>query len=233
MEKKLTGYELEYAFEQELVEKGYPVSRIVKEFGKIPYGIVDFAIVDVDYKTPIAFYEIKSKTAIRNLIVRGRFENLILSFQKLCNFYGITVSCYLAYKNTDEEKFSVLDLTKYVGGEKLPHDIKILFDEVGDLSSYRYDGSGEVKKVIRRAEVKQRRIDKIKPICWFVFPLIGLALLVLDALGIYLFTPMRLIVIGAIVLIVLLPFFSEISIKDISLKRSKDKKDNEKDNKNA
>lgn len=230
MEKKLYENNLERDFEKELCDKGYPTSRIVKEFGKIPYGIVDYAIVDVDYKTPIAFYEIKSKTGVRNVFVHSDLEKLILFFRKLCIFYGITIPCYLAYKEIEEEKFSVIDLTKYVGGEQLPQDIEILFDEAFALPDYRYDGSGEVKKAIRRAEAKQQRIDKIKPICWFVFPLIGLALLALDALGIYSFTPMRLIVMGAIVLIVLLPFFSEISIKDISLKRNKDK---DKDNKNA
>ncbi len=225
MEKKRYESELERAFEKELVDKGYPASRIAKDFGKIPYGIVDFAIVDVDYKTPIAFYEVKSKSG-----AIGGFEKLILFFRKLCNFYGITISCYLVYLDTNKENFSVIDLTKYVCGEKLPRDFEILFNEACDLPNYRYDGSGEVKKAIRRAEAKQQRIDKIKPICWFMFPLIGIALLVLDAIGIYSFTPMRLIVIGAIMLIILLPFFSEISIKDISLKRNKDKRDNDEDN---
>lgn len=225
--QKLYGSELEKAFEQELLDKGYPASRIVNEFGKIPYGIVDFAIMDIDCKTPIAFYEVKSKLGVRNFIAHKGFNSLISSFQKLCKFYGMIVPCFLVYKETQEEKFSVVDLTKFVGGEKLPDSSiahKILFEEASELPAYRYNNSGEIKKAIRRAETKQKRIDQIKPICWGIFPLIAIALLILDALEIYTFTAMRLIVIGVTVLLILLPFFSEISIKDISLKR-KDRKD--------
>ena len=48
---------------------------------------------------------------------------------------------------------------------------------------------------------------------------IALVLLFLDAFNVYEITPLRLIVLGAVVIIVLLPFFSEISLKDITLKR--------------
>ena len=229
--------ELERAFEKELLDKGYPDSRIVHEFGKINYGIVDFAIVDVDYKTPMAFYEVKSKSGLRNYIAHRGLDHLIKSFQRICNYFGMVVPCYLVYKDAAEEHFSVLNLTKFVGGEKLPEDkahLEALFNESCELLSYKYNPSGEIKKEIKRAEAKQRRIDKMKPLCWILLPLIGITLLVLEALGIYPFTPMRLIVIGVIVLLLLLPFFSEISIKDISFKRDKEKKEkNNEDDNNA
>ena len=232
MEKqKLNEHELELAFEKELIDKGYPVSRIVREFGKIPYGIVDVAIVDVDYTTPIAFYEVKSRTGVRNYLVHKGLSALIKFFQKMCNLYGMIVPCYLVYKDADDKNFSVVDLTKFVGGEIVPEYINhgdALFDEAGELPIYRYNASGQAKLAIKKAEAKQRRIDLIKLMCWLIFPLIGIGLLVLDALEIYTFTPMRLVVMGVLVLLALIPFFSEISIKDISLKRHNEKK--EKDN---
>ena len=49
-------------------------------------------------------------------------------------------------------------------------------------------------------------------------------LLILDGLGLYLFNTERLIVIGVLILVVLVPFFSEITIKNISLKKESDSK---------
>ncbi len=70
---------------------------------------------------------------------------------------------------------------------------------------------------------KKHRIDCLKPICWIIVPAITVTLLVLDALGIYTFNVVRLTVLGIVLLVTLLPFFSEIRIKDISVKRSKEK----------
>lgn len=68
---------------------------------------------------------------------------------------------------------------------------------------------------------KKRRTDYLKTVCWMIVPAIVVALLVLDALGVYSFNTERLIVLGVGLLMILLPFFSEITVKDISVKRGK------------
>lgn len=68
---------------------------------------------------------------------------------------------------------------------------------------------------------KIRHIDYIKVICWILVPILIVILLVLDALGIYSFNTERLIVLGTGLLSILLPFFSEITVKELSLKRNK------------
>ncbi len=50
-------------------------------------------------------------------------------------------------------------------------------------------------------------------------------LLVFDALKIYTLTDKRLLVLGVVLAVILLPFFSEITIKSLSVKRIKTDKD--------
>lgn len=58
-------------------------------------------------------------------------------------------------------------------------------------------------------------------VCWFVIPAVMAGFLTADALGIYPFTNESLTVIGICLAVVLLPFFSEIRVKDLSVKRNK------------
>lgn len=74
---------------------------------------------------------------------------------------------------------------------------------------------------------KKSRIDFMKIYCWFIVPAIITLLLLLDALNIYTFNKERLIVLGIALLTVMLPFFSEIGIKDLSLKRNSTKNKND------
>lgn len=48
-----------------------------------------------------------------------------------------------------------------------------------------------------------------------------LVLLILDGLGVYTLNDTRLLVLGTGVLVILLPFFGEITVKDVLLKRNK------------
>ena len=67
----------------------------------------------------------------------------------------------------------------------------------------------------------QNKLSSQNRICWIVIPIITLVLLILDGLGIYTFTDERLLVMGACLLVVLLPLFQEITIKSISLKKDR------------
>ena len=68
--------------------------------------------------------------------------------------------------------------------------------------------------------IKKRCKDYLKAVCWIIIPIIVIALLVLDAVGIYIFNSERLMVLGIGLLVILLPFFSEISLKNLSVKRN-------------
>ena len=69
---------------------------------------------------------------------------------------------------------------------------------------------------------KNKKVNCIYFICWLVIPIAILMALVLDGLGLYIFNRERLIVIGACIIVLLIPFFKEITIKNISLKQKND-----------
>ena len=75
-----------------------------------------------------------------------------------------------------------------------------------------------MKKVSRK---KKKRFNCIRLICWMIIPFAVVAVLVLDGLELYIFNTQRLIVMGACILVVLIPFFSEITVKNFSIKKEK------------
>lgn len=80
---------------------------------------------------------------------------------------------------------------------------------------------------ISKSQIKKKKsTDRFKYICWIIVPIITLTLIILDAFNIYSFNKERLIVIEIGLLVILLPFFSEITLKNLSLKR-KFKNENE------
>ena len=75
---------------------------------------------------------------------------------------------------------------------------------------------------------KKRRINPINIICWFIIPSTVIVLLVMDGLGIYCLNTERIAVFAAGILATLLPYFSEISIKNISFKKESTQTKNKK-----
>ena len=76
----------------------------------------------------------------------------------------------------------------------------------------------KTKKTSKRRK-KRKRLNPPYLICWAIIPIIIMVALVLDGLGLYRFTSERLLVIGAGVIVMLVPFFNEIKVKDVSLKK--------------
>lgn len=74
---------------------------------------------------------------------------------------------------------------------------------------------------MKKRKSKTKKINCLCLICWTVVPLATLVLLILDGLCIYTFTTERLLVLGVGILILLIPFFNEISIKNITIKKEK------------
>lgn len=71
-------------------------------------------------------------------------------------------------------------------------------------------------------KIKHKKpLNCIDIICWIIVPIAVIILLVLDGTGIYQFNKQRLLVIGACALVILIPFFSEVTIKNVSIKKNK------------
>ena len=74
----------------------------------------------------------------------------------------------------------------------------------------------------KSSQRKRKSLNCIRLICWLILPMSIIAVLVLDALKLYVFNTERLIVIGVCILVVLIPFFKEITVKNVSIKKEND-----------
>ncbi len=74
------------------------------------------------------------------------------------------------------------------------------------------------------AQRKKKKNNYICLICWIILPVSIITVLILDALKLYKFTTERLIVIGVCILVVLIPFVKEITVKNISIIKENDTK---------
>lgn len=205
------------AFINYLKRHNYPNNSIVLEWGT-KHCAVDIAIVASDLITPIALYEIKGSKTKEN-ILRG-----IEQLRRAIEMLDISVPCSLVFSKDTNPYFEVLEVSDIIySNASIEYDELLTDHPHSEPISYNNMIAGVSTKVItKKQEKKRERIDKIKPLCWILFPVIGAILLFLDAFDIYNLTPMRLVLLGAMVILVLLPFFSEITLKDFSFKR-KDK----------
>lgn len=202
-----------------LKRHGYPDESIVLEWGNNKCAF-DIAVVAEDCVTPVALFEIKGQKTPKSVTMG------IQQMRRAYKMLKISVPCSLVFGITNEPYFEVVDVSNYMCNEDAIDVTSIM--EPHHLTkpiSYRNIQAGASSKIIaKKVEEKRERLDKLHPICWILFPLLAIALLVLDALDIYVLSTLRLVVIGATVIIVLLPFFSEITIKDFSFIRKKSEK---------
>lgn len=75
---------------------------------------------------------------------------------------------------------------------------------------------------------KKKRIDPTRLICWIIIPIVLIAVIVVDALGIYCLSETNLNVVGLGSAMLLLPLFGEIKLKDLTVKRDRDSSDDDK-----
>lgn len=78
---------------------------------------------------------------------------------------------------------------------------------------------GNISHTSSKKRKKKKRSDHSNFICWALLPSVIIILLILDGLGLYPLNTERLLVIGVCILVILIPLFSEISIKNISFKK--------------
>ena len=202
------------AFVNYLKRHGYPDESISVEWGT-PQCSIDIAVLANDLITPIAIFEIKGRKT-RDAIDRG-----ISQLKRAVHFFDITVPCNLVFASDNNVEFEVVDVTGNVyNNEEIDYSFLLTPQPLKKPVSYNNLQAGSTGKILSKTiRKKQKRIDRIKWVCWLLFPIVAIAILVLDAIDVYHITALRLAVVGAIIIIVLIPFFSEISIKEISFKR--------------
>ena len=215
--------DLKERFVQYLIQHNYPPDRIVLEWGDGTY-FVDIAIIADDLVTPLAFFEVKEAISYNEM--KHISEKIKAYIKKL----GVSVPVYIVFPDSKlVGQFEIIDLFEILDSPKTTveegEDFKKARNTGGTISYQTLESGSESKIVAARRVQRKKSIDKLKLVCWLVIPIIGFILILLDAFEKYVFSNERLIVFGAILVVVLLPFFSEITFGDVSVKRKKEDKE--------
>lgn len=202
------------AFIDYLKKHNYPDNSIVLEWGN-KYCSFDIAIMADDLVTPVALFEIKGRKT-RETISRG-----IQQLKRATQMLDISVPCSLVFGTNKPPYFEVFEISDAIYNDVTINHEELLYEHTSSypVSYENMIGGATTKVLTQKQEKKRKKIDKMKPICWFVLPIIALFFQLLDAIGVYELTTPRLIFLGAVVILILLPFFSEITLKDFSFKR--------------
>lgn len=198
-----------------LLDAGYPEDKIIQNWGKYNRGL-DLVVLGKDAVTPIVAFEIKRAWPTES----SSANKIITVLRSKIRHYKLEIPIFLAITINGSDDFALFDLS-----EKMNENEDISSNATAsmtNLPSYRNLLNATQSIVTNQVEVRKKRfIDGYKIVCWVVIPIVGIALTLLDRFQIMYITTERLIVWGATLLMVMLPFFSEISIKDFSLKREK------------
>ena len=149
-----------------------------------------------------------------------------LAFDSLKRYYNKNASpikAVAAILDREKKKLEFIDYTEAVKEDNFDRAVNDY-----SLPPYEILTIGARQKAINQQKEKQKRnITVLKVLCWGILPLVCLALVLLDAFGIYTFSTLRLVAIGAGAVITLIPCFKEIKIGEISLKNQIEKQKEE------
>ena len=220
MSELITEMDIHKIVLNELIKKGYPQSSIINEYRLSSGGYADFVIVDAKTSLPLMLIEVKKSGNNNKTDTKRRaFEQL----KRYNDKNDISVKFVAAIFYMDEGAVKFVDFTEAIRENN--------YDRLIDnyvLPSYEVITAGAFQKIIsRKKENNAKSISVLKIICWIIIPIICIAAILLDALNIYTFSTLRLIVIGALGAILLLPCYKEIKIGEISLKNELEKQKEE------
>lgn len=196
------------AFINYLKQHGYPEDRIVTEWRLGNYS-VDIVVLDEHRFFPVAMYEVKG---VKNKDSVYQGVNQLKTFIKKLGYF---VEVGLVFQKPDEPYFEYLHLSGELfdkENQKEDYDDR---QNVAPLSYENVKNSALPKRNDEILKKKERKLNGLWIVSW-VLAFLSTILLVLENRGCIVFTYERLIVIGSIIVLILLPFFSEIKVGDIS-----------------
>ena len=210
------------AFIEYLIKHGYPQESIALEWGNETHRI-DVAILDEDLNLPVAIYEIKGEKN-RNSINMG-----VRQLRMYKNNIGYPVKAGLVFGVDTQPYFEYIDVSEYLNNESTDLNyllqIKSLSDKNEPDNYSNLSSSIKPKIEQKNKDRKKKKIETFNKMCWiFVCPFIFIMLL-LNAFDLYDFTFERLMAIGALIVIFILPFFTEIKFGDVFLVRNNKRHD--------
>ena len=202
--------QLELLVLQELKKAGYPEDSIVTDW-RYRNNIFDFVIVDKTTDIPLMIIECKH---VNNQHSLDAVANQLRRYSDSLDYPVRTCAAV----STGESKFDFYDFTEKIKNPDLP------ISECGptDIPSYNLIKTGVKSKLITAQKKRKKKyINGLRIVCWGIIPLVVLAVAILDAMGVYELNTERLIMVGIFIISILLPFFGEIKLGDLTLTHKK------------
>jgi hypothetical protein len=210
------------AFIDYLKEHGYPEDCIATEWKSGNYRI-DIVVLDEDRHFPVAIYEVKG-TKTENSLLLG-IDQLKTYIKSL----GYPVEAGLVFHKKSPPFFEYVNLSGILFDDQIKKENLHILEDRQNIEplSYQNAKNSAIPKLNNNIrEKKERKLNTFNAICW-VLAGITTVLLVLENLGIIEFSVERLILFGVTIVLLILPFFSEIKLGEISF--IKDPKNQKKD----
>lgn len=201
------------AFIKYLLDHGYPAESIVTEW-RVERSLIDIAILDEDRSMPVAIYEVKG------LKTSDSLKNGIQQLRRYLIYLGYPVEAGLVFSLEEPPYFEFIDIKTAQNILKKKEEILEHHILPSELISYKIlKNSAEPKIRNARKEKKEKTLSTFNWIAWGM-AFLTFIFLILENFGILTFTTERMIVYGIVLVLVVLPFYSELKFGDLSLKRN-------------
>ena len=206
-------YDQERIVYDALIQHGYPKNSIVIEGKLDSRRYVDFVVNDIATGLPMMMIEVKTGgERTLDAVKRLTFASLKRNYEG----YDLPIKAVAAILNKVDRRLEFIDFTEAIKEDNFDRLVENYI-----LPEYEILIIGAKQKVVQKQEAKNKRsINTLRWLCWLVWPVLGVGLILLDAFNVYSFSTLRLIVIGVIVVITLVPCFKEITVGEVSLKNA-------------
>lgn len=195
---------IESKFEKYLVDNKYPVNRINKNT-KIKTGsLFDFVIYAKDNTTPLIVFEIKTNENLMQKSIE-QFKNSIKTLDN-------NIECYFVIKT--EKGFEFYDAKTI--------DSSNIKNSKTQLPSYEALNNNAERNKLDNAKKEIKNLSIWLFITSIVSVLINIAVLIIDAVTTWTFNTYKIIIVLSIPIIFMIPFISEIKIKNVLYIKMKD-----------
>ena len=209
-----------------LHSKGVKSSNIICEY--IPKGQhchFDLAITSEKFDIPIAVIDIKMVASSHAYLFNTKL------FEKLHSIYNAEIPCYVIIMQEDICNFDIFDATDYVYKRTLPGELPKSINPENFPTYTELLRRFKILNEISVANETKKKQNSFKWVCWVILPIVIVGILAMDKYGFYPLSTYRLIIWGGLGVIILLPFFKEITVGSMfHIKRdeAEEKKEKEK-----
>lgn len=201
--------DLLFALIKYLVAHGYPEEALVFEWKVDSRHMVDLAVIEPTTNKPIALFELKRQKNPQT------FEMAIRQLEAYSKAVGDDqIPTYIVFPGEGTPPFEMYHLKKNIS-QKEPQDTS----QIERVPDYSFLKSSKIKKEILETEKKRKStLDWFQVIC----SILAIALMVLlcfEFAGKLKLTPERLVLIGAIIGLIIVPVASKLKILGVEFER--------------